>query len=112
MLEKMLQRCQLAFLIVGLAVVSGCRTPMNTASRHDTIADRPFQPVAQSSEPVEVVPAIEQASADADDSESTATRIWNRIRPTRRISLPRTDFWQSDDDSEVLEPANGFDTGF
>jgi hypothetical protein len=112
MLKKMLQRCQLAVLIVGLAVISGCRTPMNAVSRHNSIADRPFQAVAQSSEPVEVVPAIEQASAGADDSESTATRIWNRIRPTRRISLPRTDFWQSDDDSEVLEPANGFDTGF
>ena len=77
----MLQRFQLAFLIVGLAVASGCRTPMSPVSRHDSIADRPFQPVAQSSEPVEVVPAIEQASADGDDSESTATRIWTPFSP-------------------------------
>ena len=108
----MLQRFQLAALVVALAVVSGCRTPMSMASRHDSIVDRPLQPVAQSGDPAEVVPAIEQASVSEDDSESTATRIWNRIRPTRRISLPRTDFWQGEDDSEILEPANGFDTGF
>ncbi len=108
----MLQPCQLALCCVCLIAGSGCRTPLSTASRLDSVADRPFQPVAQSADPVEVVPAIEQTSVGEDDSASTATRLWNRIRPNRRISLPRTDFWQEENGSEVLEPADGFDTGF
>lgn len=111
MLEDMLRR-QLALWIVCLAVISGCRTPMSTVSRTDSLADRPLQPVAQTAEPADVVPAIEQTAVSEDDSPSTAARLWNRIRPDRRISLPRTDFWNDEDGSEVLEPVDGFDTGF
>ncbi len=108
----MLQCRTLPVLVLFLAVTAGCRTPLSTASRQPLASDRPFEPVAQAGEPAIVVPAIEQASISADESDSTASRLWSRIRSARRISFPQTDFRQDENDGEVLEPASGFDTGF
>lgn len=108
----MLQRRHLALLVLCLAVTSGCRTPMSTASRHNSFAGNQLLPVNQASEPAGITPVIEQAAVNEADSASTAERLWNRIRPARRISLPRTDFWQDEDGSEVLEPVDDFGTGF
>lgn len=107
----MLQRCSLTIFALCLAVTAGCRTPMNTASRYSEPAPTQVLPVSQPSERVDVVPAVEQTAGETDTT-STAERLWNRIRPARRISLPRTDFWQNDDAGKVLEPVDDFDTGF
>ena len=108
----MLQRWHLALLVLVLAAASGCRTPLSTASRQDFFDDSRLQPVSQTAEPIEIVPAVEHVAASDGDASSTAERLWNRIRPARRISLPRTDFWQSEDGSAVLEPVDDFGTGF
>ena len=99
-------------VIVSLVAVSGCRTPMNYAATSSEPYTGQVLPVTQSEEPPAAVPAIEQVAAEPEDLSARAERLWNRIRPSHRISLPRTDFWQDETESEQLEPVGDFGTGF
>lgn len=107
----LLPRFSVPVLLAGMVAVSGCRTPIST-----TQSPAPYTgqvvPVTQSTESPAVVPAIEQVATEPADLSTRAEQLWNRIRPSRRISLPRTDFWQDDAGATQLEPVDDFGTGF
>lgn len=105
--------CVRCFLLLFLVCASsGCRSASQSLTRQTAAGDEPYLTVNQSADLVEIVPAVKQAPDDSPEAPSTAERLWDRIRPTSRISLPRTDFRQDGSDSEVLEPIEDFGAGF
>lgn len=97
--------------------VTGCQTARSLTQSDDSLSDRLNSPLngdlqfagnrgMTAPEPADIqVPQAEQ-------SEGRWAGFWSKLKPSRPLSLPRTDFWPADGSSEVEDDSTALDSGF
>lgn len=97
--------------------VTGCQTARSLTQQDDSLSDRLNSPLngdlqfagnrgMTAPEPADIqVPQAEQP-------EGRWAGFWSKLKPSRPLALPRTDFWPADDSSEVEDDSTPLEAGF
>ena len=97
--------------------VTGCQTARSLTQSDDSLSDRLNSPLngdlqfagnrgMTAPEPADIqVPQAEQP-------EGRWAGFWSKLKPSRPLALPRTDFWPADNSSEVEDDSTPLEAGF
>lgn len=106
------------FSFLAMASVTGCRLPGAIIQSGDSLADRLNSPLAgeqqfTGTDSSMAAPAPTEFQEPAQGSfEGRWTGFWSRLKPSKSLSLPRTDFWSTDAESSPAEDSTTLDAGF
>ena len=105
-------------LIVSALCVSGCQLPGLLARRDDNLSERLNSPLSgdlhfAGTESRMNAPAPSDFQEPADSpSEGRWAGFWSKLKPSRSISLPRTDFRATEESSEEAQDDTSLNAGF
>jgi hypothetical protein len=106
------------FTLLAIAVcLSGCQLPGSMARRGDSLSDRLNSPLNgdlhfAGTESGMNAPAPADFQEPLDNAEGRWAGFWSKLKPSKPLSLPRTDFWSSEESPAESQDDSSLNSGF
>ena len=105
--------------LIAMAVCTcGCHLPGSSVRHDDSLSERLNSPLNGDLHFAGTESAM-NAPAPADflepvesSAEGRWAGFWSKLKPSKPLSLPRTDFWAPDEDASAMETDSSLNSGF